>query len=144
MGCPGDSRFKTGYAVTALLCIFPGSRPGSFALLVYVSFHDDSCFVRQFTGIYEFQNINYSQGTVPHGFFVSPGASGKKDSTSESDAGGEKVRRHAANCFFDFRREITLFRLFSMSRVLQSLPYRMGGAQQNINDSEGMEGLCCY
>jgi hypothetical protein len=74
-----------------LLCIFSGSRLDSFALFVYVRFHDDSFFVRQFTGVYEFQNINYSQGTVPHGFFVSPGASGRKESTSESDAGGEKV-----------------------------------------------------
>lgn len=97
MGCPGDSRFKTGFALTALLCIFSGSRLDSFALFVYVRFHD-GFFVRQFTGVYEFQDINYSQGTVPHGFFVSPGASGRKESTSESDADGEKVRRHVLGC----------------------------------------------
>ena len=40
---------------------------------------------------------------MPHGFFVSPGASGKKDSTSESDADGEKVRCHAAKFGYDLR-----------------------------------------
>lgn len=36
-------------------------------------------------------------------FFVSPGASGKKESTSESDADGEKVRRHAAKFGYGLR-----------------------------------------
>lgn len=38
---------------------------------------------------------------MPHGFFVSPGATGKQESTSESDADGEKVRRHAAKFGYD-------------------------------------------